>query len=442
MNNIYSVFIHNKMFHTYSIYYSNDIYVEDSVEMPDDKYDKFEYSRLTNKKIKEKLSNGITLKELLKDYCESILTWRNEILNCECLIKKFDFFKTFIKKDKTRFQNTIGSNIMWFYNSYSSRIHKANNWDSITWKEYLWYEKPYNGGLMNYKEGTYKCIGYDFQMSYPTILASDMVISNEVKDFYFPISEGKETYIFELAKKPEIGLYRVKIECKNEVFNFIFNIKNDTNVYTHTDIEFCYKHRKQFKIHIKLIIDDEPNALLYPGYKKTINGKHVFKPWYDRLKALKKELPNNGLIKMMSSSIWGYLSKLNKRYYTDEELDENKIEFDYDDVKDLQYLCLKENENKSGETDYQLIKKDKPYCYNYRLKPFITSFQRILIAEIAITIGANKIVRINTDNITFDRSLLTEDDLIELSKISPTFIQEDKTTGHFNIENINKFTPV
>ena len=146
---------------------------------------------------------------------------------------------------------------------------------------------------------------------------------------------------------------------------------------------------------------------------------------------------------MLSSSIWGYLSKINKRFYNDEELDEKNIEFDYEDNKALEYLCLKEKDNNhTGTTDYMLINKTKPYCKNYRLKPFITSFQRLLIAEISLEIGISKIVRINTDNITFNKQLLTRKDLLVLANISPTFIPEDKTTGKFFIENINKFTPI
>ena len=442
MSETYSVYIHRKIFNNYAIYYSNGRYIENSDTMPDSAFDKFECSRLTNKKINEKMTEGITLKEILKDYSESIQTWRDEILNCNSLQKKFDFFNTFIKDDGIRFQNNNDSNILRFFKLYSSKIHKASEWEPVTWNEYLWYEKTYNGGLMKCKVGDYNCLGYDFKMSYPTILASEITIFDKQRDFYFPVSEGKSKYIFKLPKKPEMGLYRVKIECDDEDFLFIFNLKCDTNVYTHYDIEFCNEVKKQFKIKIKLILDGEPNALIYEGWKNRINGKHVFKPWYDTLTELKEELPNNGLIKMLSSSIWGYLSKINKRYYGDEELDEKEIEFDYYDDKDLKYLCLKEKDNKSGGVDYQLIKKTKPYSNNYRLKPFITSFQRILIAEIAIEIGIKKIVRINTDNITFDRKLLSRKDLLVLANISPTFIEEEKTTGNFHIENINKFTPI
>ena len=103
---------------------------------------------------------------------------------------------------------------------------------------------------------------------------------------------------------------------------------------------------------------------------------------------------------------------------------------------------LREKDNIDGTIDYMLVDKSQPYQRNYRLKPFITAYQRLIIAEIAIQIGINKIVRINTDNITFDKDLLTDEDLKKLNNISPTFIQEDKTTGEFEILSLNNFKPV
>ena len=444
----YSVFVHDQKFHTYAIYYSDGEYIEDSDDAPSKDYDSFEHSKLTKEKIQESLAEGISLKYVLKKYSKKIGKWRYEILNCETLIKKFDFFRTFIKEDGCRFQNTNESNIMGFFRSYSSKIYKAYDWDPVTWDEYLFYEQTYNGATMYCEPGEYDCLGYDFKMSYPTILASQTIVNETTRDFYFAVKKSSPTKLKALPKRLELGLYRVNIKCDDTQFLKIFNLKYDTNMYTHTDIMFCRKHKKRFNIKMKLVIDDEPNALIYSNLNKvgdqrmTLNGKHIFKPWYDRLKDLKEELPNNGLIKLMSSSIWGYLSKINKRYYSEDEILEKEIKCDYDDDEDIDYLCLREKDDKEGGTDYMLINKEQPYSKNYRLKPFITSFQRSLIAEIAIDVGIDKIVRINTDNITFDKAKLTKKDLNILENISPTFIKETKTTGMFNIKHINKFEPL
>jgi hypothetical protein len=134
------------------------------------------------------------------------------------------------------------------------------------------------------------------------------------------------------------------------------------------------------------------------------------------------------------------LSKINKRYYNDKELDANPdIKFDYDDSPDVNYLCLNEKDNRDGTTDYLLINKSQPYTKNYRLKPFIKSFERCIMAKICLDIGVSKIVRCNTDNITFNKELLTESDLTKIKSISQSFIIENKTTGKFNIKNLNNF---
>jgi hypothetical protein len=168
--------------------------------------------------------------------------------------------------------------------------------------------------------------------------------------------------------------------------------------------------------------------LLYDS-NKLIDGEKVFGMWLDRIQDLKEEYPKNGLVKSLSSSIWGYLSKMNGRYYNEKELNAKpEMKFDYYDSENINYMCLDEKDRKDGTTDYFLVDKSQPYCKNYRLKPFLKSFERVIMAEICIYIGINKIVRINTDNITFNTDLLSDDDIHKIKNISPTFIQESKTT--------------
>ena len=86
-----------------------------------------------------------------------------------------------------------------------------------------------------------------------------------------------------------------------------------------------------------------------------------------------------------------------------------------------------------------LIEKSNPCKMNFRLKPFITSFMRIVIAEIAIETNIEAIVRINTDNITFNKDKLSNDEIKRINEISHQFIQEEKTTGNFDIKSLNTF---
>lgn len=439
----FCVFFHDQLFHTYHIYYYHTKQYAVSKEVPYE-LDRFEYSRLTKKKICKSLENGDTIEDILKEYAENVLKWRDELLSSKKLIRKYDFMTETSKADGTLFTNTNESNILTFFRLYSTKKFTPDKFDKITWNEYVWYEKENLASLMRSIKGTYNCIGYDFKMAYPNYLSSQVVVNGERKIFMFPMKKGKRMKIKSLKNYLDYGLYRVKIHTDSEVFQFVFNL-NKANVYTHYEIDLCRKYQKLFNITIDLIIDDDYNCLIYKNSNRDtlINGEHVFKPWLDRIKDLKEEFPDNGLVKLLSSSIWGYLSKINKRYYNDKELDENPdINFDYFDSKKINYLCINEKDNADGTTDYLLINKDKPYCKNYRLKPFIKAFERTIMAEICLYMGVDKIVRINTDNITFNKDLLTEEDIIKLNSISPTFIKEEKTTGKFEIKSLNNFVKI
>ena len=439
--NEFCVFFHDQKFHRYYIYYSSGKY-EETDSKPSD-IDNFEHSRLTKISINDKLQNGITLENILKDYCLKIQQWRNEILSSQKLIKKFDYFLTTEKRDGSRFSNTNETCIMRFFTNYSSKIYTNDKFQKITWTEYLKYEQCFNGALMRcFKTGEFETIGYDFKMFYPTILASKLIIEKRNKQFYFPIKEGRSIHLDKLNHNlVQYGLYDVKISATNPEFSKIFDF-NYNNVYTHFDLQFAYLHREMFGVSFELIHNKDFNALVYDN-NSIIDGHQVFSFWYDRINELKTEFPNNGLIKLLSSSMWGYLSKINRRYYNDKELDENpSIQFDYDDNENITHLCYNERDNKNGSMDYFLVDKKEPYVKNFRLKPFIQSFTRCIMGQICLDIGIEKVLRINTDNITFDRNILNENDLKNILKISPQFIEEQKTTGHFNIHHINKFIPV
>lgn len=433
---LYCVFYHCKKFHKYYIYYSNGEYIEDT--KLNEFIDCFELSRLTKTKIREDLESGISLKDILKSYCENLLIYRNELLNSPILIKKYDFFLDFIKKDGVRFKNINESNILRFFKNYSSTKWTEDKFNPVSWAEYCWFNKTYNGGLNKCLKGEYNCIGYDFKMAYPSILASQIEIEGEKREFYTAYYSSIPKINKELPTKLHYGIYHCAITSNNDDFNNLFQFNTD-NYYTHYDILFCRKYKKEFGIKIKLIMDEEPNALVYRENKIT-NSSNIFYNWYNLLLKLKTEHPTNGLIKMLSSSIWGYLSKTNKRYYSEEEIVNNNFKCDYDDSENIDYLMLREYEDiENGKTNYQMINKSKPYCKNYRFKSFITSFMRCLIYEIAIKINIKAVVRINTDNITFNKDLLTDEQLDKLKLISPQFIQEQKTTGKFIIHNVNNF---
>ena len=442
----FCVFIYDQKYQKYYVYYHHlNKYVE-TYDMPDT-CDKFEYSKLTKRSINEHSKNGIEIKDLLIEYANDILIWRNELLTSKKLKKKYDHFASFNKSDGTKFFNTNESNILRFFNRYSSIIYTNDKFEKISWKEYLWFEKENLASMQRCcASGEYKCIGFDFKMAYPHILSSRLVINDIKRPFHFPTKEGKRFRLKKLKDDLDYGMYRINIYSDDPIFNYVFNFSAN-NVYTYYDIEFCKLCIEKYKLDVKmdLILDGDYNALLYKS--GVIDSANVFAPWMDRILDLKEEFPKNGLIKLLSSSIWGYLSKINKRFYNDEELDlKPEIKFDKYDSDDINYLCLNEKDNRNGSTDYLLINKEQPYCKNYRLKPFLKSFERAIMGEICLEIGIEKILRINTDNITLNRDLLTEADIEKIRTISKTFVEECKTTTYGNevmyIKNANDLTKI
>jgi hypothetical protein len=85
--------------------------------------------------------------------------------------------------------------------------------------------------------------------------------------------------------------------------------------------------------------------------------------------------------------------------------------------------------NEDSSLYYKVIDVQKPYKYNLRLKPFITSFGRIQTAKIALE-NLDSVIRIHTDGIVFDKPITTD---------LPNFIPEKKTTGRIQWNNVNDY---
>jgi hypothetical protein len=220
-----------------------------------------------------------------------------------------------------------------------------------------------------------------------------------------------------------LGFYYVKIESTHPDFGKVFMISKD-NVYTSYSLKFALKYKEKFNINIELI-DMKNNAYVYDRKQHCTQSKLVFKRWSDKLNELKKLLPKNSLVKFLSSSLWGHLSRKRKYYLSEEQVDNLQADW----VDDAKYKILSYDTKEDGTEFYKVIDNEKPYYHNFRLKPFITSYGRVKIAEMAIKIGLDKIVRVCCDGIC-----TTE----EINLTDEYFIREDKTTGTFNFEHNNR----
>jgi hypothetical protein len=281
-------------------------------------------------------------------------------------------------------------NYMHFWSNYSAVEltfknlckGKYEHHESITSDEYIWFNKCYNSGLLYCKPGTYECYGFDYSRFYPLILASD--------DFKIPTKEGKS---FTLKKIPKLserkyGLYKVNITCDNDDFRKLFAF-SPKHVYTHYSINQAKKYQKKYDVKIELVCDGKPNAYLYDDNDLERSGS-IFKVWYDTLNSIKKLYPSNKLVKHLMSSVWGHLSRKNKIRVTEEDIILGCM--DVGMTPDCEWMVYEEHITKVSSY-YELIKSKNPYKYNIRLLPFLTSYGRNKISEIARKDSAN-VVRI------------------------------------------------
>eukprot|EP01038_Epipyxis_sp_PR26KG_P011124 gene11124-14930_t len=255
--------------------------------------------------------------------------------------------------------------------------------------EYLWFEKCHNGAIIYCDEpGTYNCYGYDFSSFYPRTLSSEK--------FIIPIDVGEEKIINELSEdinKIEFGIYRVKISSDEENFKKVFSISK-TDYYTSTSLKFAMVFKKRFNVNIELIKDDKPNCLIYKEYTK---GHHVFRKWFEKLFAIRKQYPKNILIKHLLSSLWGTLAKPNRILKTIEEIQEEKLKVRMGHTNDYMIIGCKHYDSRKY---YELINSKNPYKINIRLKPFLSSQCRNITAGVVLK-HIDDVIRVQNDNVTF-----------------------------------------
>jgi hypothetical protein len=286
------------------------------------------------------------------------------------------------------------------------------NFENIEIYEEFNYDKCHNGGLIYHKEGVYDNITtYDKKMFYPSIMASD--------DFEFPTKKGTMNNIFNIPKIGDFsyGIYNIEVKSNDENFNKIFAFSKN-NYYTHYSLNFVKYYNKEYNDSIELTLLSNK----YLSYKKSslIKSSKVFNYWYTTLKKFRNELPKNKLLKRMASSAWGELQSKNLITKTEKEIESidygKKLNIDQNQFY-LKDYYIKNN----GEELYYLIDLSKPiYKYQLRLKSFLTSYTRNMMALIALK-NIDNVVRIQIDSITYD---------IQIKINEMEFIKEEEKSGN------------
>jgi hypothetical protein len=96
------------------------------------------------------------------------------------------------------------------------------------------------------------------------------------------------------------------------------------------------------------------------------------------------------------------------------------------------YIIKSFDTDDNGSSWYKLIDAKKPYFWNIRLKPFVTSFGRMKTAKVAL-LNIEKVIRIHTDGLAF-----SEEQNFEIAGLIP----EDKTTGLIEFVNISNYSKI
>jgi hypothetical protein len=307
--------------------------------------------------------------------------------------------------------------VMHFFKCCQFKMSKIE-FEDVKYGEFILFEKCYNGGLIKlndkYKDKKVKSYGYDFHSYYPYLLSST--------DLKIPMKQGKRKHLKALDyENLNYGIYRVKITSDHDKLKNIFAF-NPENTYTHYDILFCYENKDKFNISIELLENVKYNALIYND-EDLLNTKTLFGAWNYYLYHMKTDNPNNKLVKLLHSRLWGYLIQYDRIFKND--IEDLEASYKDDDVK-TEFKIIDCKFTGEDERTYELVRSEKPYKYSYaRLKPFLTSYGRIYIAKVILNeYLLNNIIRIHTDNITIDKS--------RFFKTVKTLSKEDKTTG--NIE--------
>lgn len=357
---------------------------------------------------------------------EELVRYANDLLTSAEQLKKsphvkyFDYISPFQLRNGGQFIRTHTTNIENVFKILSKG--KYENHEKITYTEYQWFEKTYNGGLLFVNPGTHPSYGYDFKNFYASILGSS---DSKLR---IPITVGKQKKIETLPKKPKLGLYKFKVACDDHNFKKSFMLSKN-NVYTSYELTFLYELQELgFNIKLDVIIDDDKFNCIFWDKDSTVCSNEIFGNWYNGIIALKKDFPKNILTKMLSSSLWGHLSASNIQLIHQDDVD--RLNVGVDDRADfiIQDLIIKDD----GTTFYRCMKKDQPYKFNLRLKSFVTAYGRIQSARVAL-MNIDHVVRIHTDGIVFDEELTAKVD---------NLISEDKTTGFIEWSNINKYKPI
>lgn len=364
--------------------------------------------------------------------------WCNELINSPNKYVKFDF--------KNNFSTTIAAkNFLMCRCGYKFRKYglkmefdekkgfghyPENDPDIISCKESYVMEYCNNGALITldpkFKNVKIKCVGYDHAAYYQNLLCGHIMIgAKRYSKLIIPHKAPTFGKILTLDEKTlKFGIYKVNISCNNCNFNKIFAYSKK-GWYTIYSVLFALENTTRFNVKVELDVSRKINAMTWED-DQWVETQELFENWGKCLNTAKDLYPDNRLVKVLSSELWGSLTQY-KRFFVDyDDIDENYSFLD--EQKQTEFKIL----NTQGRTvddsfkmTYVVCKKDQMYKDPKlaRIKPFLSSFARINMARLILS--ENLIdcsVRIHTDCVVLSR----EHDFTHL-EYYPKF--ENKSSG-------------
>lgn len=282
-------------------------------------------------------------------------------------------------------------------------------------EEVKWLSKAENGGLTYNITETYEgpAVEKDFNSFYLSIMNST--------DFKCPLKSPSFTTLpadaFHHKDENEfkklqyhLGIYRCIVQGYHHLFRYQKN-----NYYTH----FSIKSALSLGLEVTMLIDGEPNAMLYKSSNPRepagmVVGSKLFGPFVKEFfKYKQKKGPGSAAAGKLLKNLWGGLSASKKQKF---HVDPNKG-FELFPGWEIEEMIPDENDHL--EITVKAVEKvfKTPFM---RIKPFLPSAGRMIMANL-LAPYLDKLLRVHTDGF-----ILTED--IKFTKESD-FVDEGLEIG-------------
>jgi hypothetical protein len=186
---------------------------------------------------------------------------------------------------------------------------------------------------------------------------------------------------------------------------------------------------ERFGIKLVMVQNGKPNAYLYRD-KHLVASKSIFGKWFTTLKKLRELFPKNGLIKHLSSTLYGSLKVRNVTFKTPEEIDIEKIDVGLGAPH--KYTMINDLIHDDGSEEVVIVETDNVFKSPLaRIQPCITAFNRNKVAYFALFNGVENVVRVYIDNVCYTKP-------VDISRI-PDIKLEKKSTGIMHFKNASTY---